>query len=101
MLTSVPGNELQIPASIAEYDRLSLDRSCCSPDLDSMDWLSLLKENTLDRVLALLAIGFATKQFIDARKTARTMDAHSNYMKELGKSMSTRFIGTFPTNCRK
>lgn len=46
---------------------------------------------TLDTTLAILAIIFATKQFFDARK-------HTKEMKEIARSMSTRFIGELPKN---
>jgi hypothetical protein len=46
---------------------------------------------TLDRILASLAIGFATRQYFDAKSTRQEMV-------DIGESMSTRFIGAFPDN---
>jgi hypothetical protein len=55
------------------------------------DWLHWCHSHDVDTVLAILAILFATIQFVDSR-----IQEHG--LKKLAKSMSTRFVGNFPLN---
>jgi hypothetical protein len=75
---------------------------------DSLPWLQWLhwcREHDVDTVLAILAIIFATIQFVDSRLQEHLMKEQrlrmlnqSNQMEGLAKSMSTRFVGNFPLN---
>jgi len=56
--------------------------------LEVLHWLHI---HEIDTVLAVLAIFFATIQFLDSRRQERRM-------KDIAQSMSTRFIGRFPHN---
>jgi hypothetical protein len=53
-----------------------------------------LPDVKLETVLAFLAIGFATVQFFDSKRQEREM-------KDIARSMSTRFVGCFPKNLKE
>lgn len=59
--------------------------------MTASDVLHWLHGHDIDTLLAILAIVFATIQFVDARLMERKM-------RQMVRSMSTRFIGQFPTN---
>jgi hypothetical protein len=51
-------------------------------------------------VLAILAISFAIIQFTDARRQETTLDRQKDHLSSIALSMSTRFIGPFPSNLK-
>lgn len=57
----------------------------------SLDETLVVVQNSIDRILASIAIIFACVQFVDSRRQRHRMN-------EIAKSMSTRFVGVFPKN---
>ena len=52
-------------------------------------------------VLALAALGFAWRQYRDARKHTETLATHASTLGTIQRSLSTRYIGKFPDHIKE
>jgi hypothetical protein len=57
-------------------------------------------EHWVELVLAVVAVAFALKQFLDAREARGQLDVTHEQLRKLQETQSTKYVGFFPKNLR-